>query len=232
MKEEQVPIKLAIVDDHNLFRKGLIKLINLADTENKYRVIFEATNGYDLKEKLNRSNLPHIILMDIDMPDMDGYEAVKWLKETFPEISILVISMFDAEEPIIRMLRLGINGYLSKNIEVDDMHCALEAIGTKGFYYPEFVSGAMARAIQQSGPDGQIGSEAGNAGKGANDLSDNEKKFLKLACTELTYMQIAEKMDLSPKTIDGYRETLFNRFKVKSRVSLAMYAVRNGLVKL
>ena len=220
--------KLAIVDDHNLFRKGLIKLIGLADTANKYTVVFEAENGSVLQDKLTKKNQPDIILMDIDMADMDGYETVGWLKKFYPKILILVISMFESEEAIIRMLKLGVNGYLSKDIEVEDMHNALEAISNKGFYYTETVSGVMAKSLHTN-------SLAEKKDNGANifwsTMSENEREFLKLACTEMTYSQIAEKMSLSPKTIDGYREALFQRFSVKNRVSLAMFAVRNGLVK-
>lgn len=215
-------LKIAIVDDHNLFRKGLIKLINLSNTENRYSILFEAENGIDMKEKLTKKSIPDIILMDIDMPDMDGYEAVDWLRKYHPGINILVVSMFESEEPILRMLQMGVKGYLSKDIEVEDMHRALEAIGNNGFYYSELVSGVMAQNIIQGGL---------KSGK-MNDLSENEREFVKLACTELTYQQIADKMILSPKTIDGYREALFRKFNVKSRVSLAMYAVKNDLVKL
>lgn len=218
-------LKIAIVDDHNLFRKGLIKLINLGDTQNKYTILFEAENGNDLKEKLTRKALPDIILMDIDMPDMNGYEAADWLRRYYPDISILVVSMFESEEPILRMLQLGVKGYLSKDIEVEDMHRALEAIANKGFYYSDLVAGVMAQNIQQKSIDGVKASKSG-------DLAENEREFIKLACTELTYHQIADRMNLSPKTIDGYRESLFHRFNVKSRVSLAMYAVKNGIVKL
>lgn len=220
--------KLAIVDDHNLFRKGLIKLINLGDINNKYSVLFEADNGHDMKDKLDKRLLPDIILMDIDMPDMDGYEAVDWLHKYFPDISVLVVSMFGSEESIVRMVRLGVKGYLSKDIEVSDMHAALEAIASKGYYYTDYVSGVMAQHLQNK--DGGVQEK-----KGAQELwskmSENEREFLKLACTEFTYQQIADKMKLSPKTIDGYREALFHRFAVKSRVMLALFAYRNGLVK-
>ncbi|HMK26482.1 MAG TPA: response regulator transcription factor [Chitinophagaceae bacterium] len=226
MITDKKKIKLAIVDDHNLFRKGLIKLINLGDNENKYVIQFEAENGEDLKTKLNNRDLPDIVLMDIEMPDMDGYETVDWLQKYHPDISILVISMFESEETVVRMLRLGIKGYLSKDIEVEDMHAALEAIAQKGFYYSDFVSGIMAHTIQANAIDDY-------SKKGMPDnMSENEREFLKMACTELTYLQIAEKMNLSPKTIDGYRETLFHRFDVKSRVSLAMYAVKKGFVRI
>ena len=219
-------LKIAIVDDHNLFRKGLIKLITLGDTQNKYTILFEAENGNDFRDKLNKKSLPDIVLMDIDMPDMDGYETVDWLKKYHPDINILVVSMFETEAPILRMLQMGVKGYLSKDIEVEDMHRALEAIANKGFYYSDLVSGVMAQNIQSNNSEGAV-----KTGK-SNDLSENEREFIKLACTELTYHQIAGKMNLSPKTIDGYREALFHKFNVKSRVSLAMHAVKNGIVKL
>lgn len=221
-------IKLAIVDDHNLFRKGLIKLINLGDVNNKYTILFEADNGYKLKEKMDRKNIPDIIIMDIDMPDMDGYEAVSWLTKFYPDISILVVSMLETEESVIRMIKLGVKGYLSKDIEVEDMHNALEAIAGKGFYYSDNVLGVISQSMQNVDENGDPKKTATNLW---NSMSENEKEFLKLSCTELTYVQIADKMNLSPKTIDGYREALFHRFKVKSRVMLALFAYRNGFIQ-
>jgi two-component system, NarL family, invasion response regulator UvrY len=221
-------INLAIVDDHNLFRKGLIKLINLGDTDNKYAIIFEAGNGMELKEKLDKRLLPDIILMDIDMPDMDGYETVEWLKQYFPNINILVVSMFETEEAVIKMIRLGVKGYLSKDIEVEDIHLALDTISNKGFYYSDFVTGIMATELQNITEQKSLSDLSGSSDK----YSENEKKFLILTCTDLTYAQIAEKMFLSPKTIDGYRESLCKKLHVSTRVELALYAVKSGLVKL
>lgn len=219
-------LSIAIVDDHNLFRKGLIKLIHLGDTDNRYTILFEAENGLALQEKLKKSSLPDIIVMDIDMPDMNGYEAADWLRKYHPDISVLIVSMFESEEAILRMLQSGVKGYLSKDIEVEDMHLALEALAGKGYYYSDLVSGVMAQALLKNA-DGATST----TGPAAN-LSENEREFIKLACTELTYQQIADKMHLSPKTIDGYREALFHKFEVKSRVSLAMFAVRHGMVKV
>ncbi len=215
-------INLAIVDDHNLFRKGLIKLINLGDKDGKYVILFEANNGIELKEKLDKRILPDIILMDIDMPDMDGFEAVEWLKNYFPTINVLVVSMFETEESILKMLRLGVKGYLSKDIEVEDMNLALETISNKGFYYSDIVTEVMANEMQNKH----------NGSVSIDKLSENEKKFLTLVCTEMTYVQIAEKMYLSPKTIEGYRDGLCKKFHLTTRVGLALLAVKNGLVKL
>ncbi len=225
METQVSQVKLAVVDDHNLFRKGLIKLINLVDTQDRYTILFEAENGNDMKDKLNKKHMPDIILMDIDMPDMNGYEAVEWLRKYHPDVKILVVSMLDSEESILRMLQMGVKGYLSKDIEVADMSMALEAIANKGYYYSDLVSGVMVQKIQKNSKDDR---KQGNI----LELSENEREFIKLACTELTYQQIADKMSLSPKTIDGYRESLFHRFNLKSRVGLAMFAVKHGLVKI
>lgn len=224
-------LKIAIVDDHNLFRKGLIKLINLGDTDNRYSILFEAENGLELKEKLSRKCLPDIVLMDIEMPNMDGFETVGWLKKYHPDINILVVSMFESEEAIVRMVRLGVHGYLSKDIEVEDMHKALEALATKKIYYSDMVTTALANAVQNGVGPGDASQTEENRSLWGN-ISENERIFLNYAVTELTYAEIADKMKLSPKTIDGYRETLFLRFRVKSRVSLAMFAVKNNLVKI
>ena len=226
MSPDTPKLKIAVVDDHNLFRKGLIKLIGLVDKENKYSILFEAENGEDLQEKLKKKSLPDIVLMDIDMPDMNGYEAVGWLRKYHPNINILVVSMLETEESILRMLQMGVKGYLSKDIEVEDMHRALEAIANNGYYYSDVVTGVMAHNFQSNSGNGPV-----KFGKSV-DLSENEREFVKLACTELTYHQIADKMNLSPKTIDGYREALFHKLGVKTRVGLAMYAVKHGLVNI
>jgi two-component system, NarL family, invasion response regulator UvrY len=230
MTAQKQPIKIAIVDDHNLFRKGLIKLIDLGDKDKKYSILFEAGDGNELVEKLNKKSLPDIILMDIDMPNMDGYETVAWLQKFHPAISILVISMFESKKDIIRMLKMKVKGYLSKDIKVEDMHKALDGIVEKGFYYTDEVATIMATTLQEGDTDHLVFQSDGN--DIPIELSENERVFIKLACTELTYAQIAEKMNLSAKTIEGYREGLFQRFSFKNRVSLAMFAVRNGIVKL
>jgi DNA-binding NarL/FixJ family response regulator len=222
MKNVTSALNIAIVDDHNLFRKGLIKLINLGNIQDKYNILFEADNGNDLKEKVSCPPFPDIILMDIDMPDMNGFEAVDWLQRTHPSIKVLVISMVESEDAILRMLRLGVKGYLSKDIEVEDMHQALETIASNGFYYSDTATKVLNCNLNGTTPPN----------KTAAYLSENEREFIKLAASALTYHQIADKMSLSPKTIDGYREALFQRLKVKNRVTLAMYAVKHGIVQL
>ncbi|PWV49587.1 response regulator transcription factor [Chitinophaga sp. S165] len=218
-------VKIAIVDDHNLFRKGLTKLIMLGDDEGRYSILFEARDGRDLVQKLDTKNLPGILLIDVNMPGMDGYDTVMWLKQHHPQIHILVVSTYDDPNSVLRMLKLGVKGYLSKDIEIEDMHNALRAIAGNGTFYPEFVIEILNDQLNGTGrtdPQNEI----------VQSLSQKEREFIKLACTELTYTQIADRMFLSHKTVDGYREALFRRFNVKNRVSLVMHAIKHGIVDL
>ena len=217
-------MKLALVDDHKLFRKGLISLIDMVTTETT--IIFEADNGFDLREKIHKDNQPDIILMDINMPGMDGFACVEWLNENFPLVNVLVVSMVDKEESIVRMLKLGVKGYLSKDVEPKELGEALNQIINKGFYYTDFITGKLVHSLQNDMDTNSVKTEALRL------MNDREKDFLKLACSELTYSQIADRMFLSPKTIDGYRNSLFEKLNVKSRVGLALYAVKHGLVIL
>ena len=222
MAAVQPTINIAIVDDHNLFRKGLIKLINLGDVDHKYAILFEADNGCEMQEKLAAKLVPEIILMDIHMPDMDGYTAVSWLRNYHPNIKILIISMFETEETVIRMTQLKVNGYLSKDIEVEDMHHALESIISKGYYFSDSVSTIMAQSIISGG----------DAKPAPASINEVERTLLKLICTDLTYKQIAKQMNLSFRAIDGYRENLFRKLQVQSRQGLVVQALKRGFVQL
>jgi DNA-binding NarL/FixJ family response regulator len=213
---------VAIVDDHILLRNGLANLIRGLET---YAVLFEANNGKDFIKQLQPRYLPDIVLLDINMPEMDGYETALWLKRNYPGIKILALSMYDNENAIIRMMKNGAKGYILKDIDPNEFRHALDSLVRKGFYYSELITGKLIHAVNQlDDQDQDI--------KNLISLNEREIEFLKLACTEMTYKEIAEKMFLSARTIDGYRDTLFEKLGVKSRVGLVLYAIKNNIVNL
>jgi two-component system invasion response regulator UvrY len=216
-------IKLGLVDDHKLFRKGLISLIEMVSAD--CVIQFEANNGLDLQKKIDPNDPPDIILMDVNMPGMDGFASVQWLKDNFPGIKVLVVSMVEKEETIVRMLKMGVKGYLCKDVEPQELGEALQAIANKGVYYTDFVTGKLVHSLQNNHSDTA-------KSPGVDLMNDREKEFLQLACSEMTYNEIAGKMFLSPKTIDGYRNSLFEKLCVKSRVGLVMFAIKNRIVKV
>ena len=213
--------KIVLVDDHTLLRNGLTSLVESQGNT----VLFEADNGKEFLEKLDKNNLPDIVLMDINMPEMDGFETTHWLKQNHPDIKVLALSMYDNETSIIRMLKCGAKGYILKDSEPAELKAAIEAIMNKGFYYSDLVSGKLMHAINK------MDDESGDL-KSLVPLNDRETDFLKYACTELTYKEIADKMFVSPRTIDGYRDALFEKLHVKTRVGLVMYAIKNGVVNI
>jgi two-component system invasion response regulator UvrY len=213
---------VVLADDHVLLRKGLAGLINSFDG---FSVLFETDNGQQLVDQLDPNNLPALALLDINMPVKDGYETALWLKEHYPGINVLALSMYDHEQSIIRMIRNGAKGYLLKDTHPKEFKTALETVMTKGFYYSEMVTGKLIHAVNAM-DDNYAGQQSFAR------LNDRETEFLKLACTEMTYKEIADKMCLSPRTIDGYRDALFEKLEIKTRVGLVMYAIRNGIVNV
>jgi len=212
-------IDIAIVDDHTLFRQGLVSLLS---DSGKVNVIFDAENGQDMIQKLSRHPIPEVILMDITMPQMDGYESTKWIKENHPEIKVLALSMFEEDKPIIGMLKSGAGGYMLKQSRASDLIDAITGIAKQSFYINELVSGKLLRNIQNNQPvkTQQV------------EVNANELKFLELCCSDLTYKQIADMMNLSPHTIDNYREALFQKFETKSRTGLVIAALKQELIKI
>lgn len=212
---------IALVDDHALLRKGLAQLVQSLG----YTISCEADNGKALIDQLKLSNLPDIVLMDINMPEMDGFETTQWLKQNYPEVKVLALSMYDNENSIIKMLKCGAKGYILKDCEPVELKAAIDAVGEKGYYYSDLVSGKLIHAINKIDDEG---SEINIT----NNLNERETDFLKYACTEMTYKEIADKMFVSPRTIDGYRDALFEKLHLKTRVGLVMYAIKNGIVQI
>lgn len=221
MSNENLPVKLALVDDHKLFRKGLISLLEMTDLP--FTILFEADNGLELQQKIHPNKLPDVVLMDINMPGLDGYATVQWLRSMYRQVNVLVISMVDTEESVLRMVKQGVKGYLSKDVEPEELALAIKSILQKGFYYTDFITGHLLHALQETDL---------MAFQGIAPLSDKELEILRLSCTDLTYSEMAVHLNMSPKTVDGYRVNLFEKLKVKNRVGLALAAVKYGVVKI
>lgn len=215
-------IKIALADDHVLLRNGLATLLS----DHGFNVLFGADNGKDFLEKLKSNSLPDVVLMDINMPRMDGFETCLWLKQNHPTVKVLALSMYDDENAIIRMLKNGARGYVLKDSEPHELKIALEAVHTKGFYHSEIVSGKLIHAINNL--DGYENAST----KNVLGLTQKEIEFLKLAATEMTYKEIAERMLVSPRTVDGYRDGLIEKLNVKGRVGMVLFAIKSGIVNI
>lgn len=212
-------IEVIITDDHILLRNALARLVNSFEG---YNVLAEADNGRELKAKIQQHLVPDIVLLDVNMPEMDGFETTQWLRKNYPHIKVLVLSMLSDEKTIIKMFRLGAKGYLLKNTDSEELKKALDAVINKNVYLSEYVSDKLVSGLHKDA----------DGGTRTITLNERERDFLRWACTELAYKDIAEKMSLSPRSVDDYRQSLFNKLKVHSRVGLVMYAIRNGIVEI
>ena len=174
----------------------------------------------ELQQKLSLGiEIPDIILLDVNMPVMNGFETAEWLTCTHPDIKFIALTMDDEESTVIKMLRKGAKGYLLKDIKPENLKIALDEVMNKGYYHSEKVSKLLIQSLNPEKDKSLF-------------LKENELIFVQLACSEMTYKEIAEVMNLSPKTIDGYRHELFHRFDVKNRVGLVIFALKNNLIKL
>lgn len=211
--------KIAIVDDHAMFRKGLAALINLFPG---CTVLFDAGNGNDCIEKIDPNQLPDIVLMDISMPEMDGFATTAWLQKNHPSVKVLALSTMDAETAIIKMIKSGAKGYILKDADAAELKTAFDELMSQGFFYNEAITRKVMQAVTQ------LADKKNKTGTFIT-LTNREIDFLKLSCTELSYKEIAEKMFVSARTVEGYRDALCEKLQLKSRVGLAMYAVKNGI---
>ena len=216
-----MPTSIAIADDHYLVAAALSDLVRKFEN---YDVLLMAENGRDLLAKLAESpRLPDIVLLDLMMPVMDGFETVVQLRQLYPTIRVLVLSMNDQEEKIVRMIRSGARGYLLKGCRPAELLRALDDVMTKGFYYSDFLTTQLIQNLNTPTEKSAIS---------YFNLNPREYEFVKTACSELTYSEIAGVMSVSPRTIDGYREIVFQKMNVKTRVGMVIEAVRHGLIDL
>ncbi|MFL9837339.1 response regulator transcription factor [Flavobacterium sp. ST-75] len=206
-------IKIIIVDDHLLFSQSLSYLVGSFEN---FEVAGIYNNGKEFITAVKGGiKLPDIVLLDVNMPIMDGIETMKWIKQNHPDQKVIALSVNNDEDTVMRMITNGAKGYLLKDTDPKNFKEALEEVYSRGFYYSEMVSGYL---INKLNNDNRIV------------LKEREIEFIKLACTEKTYKEIADGMCLSPKTIDGYRENLFHKLEIKTRIGLVLYAIKNKIV--
>lgn len=206
---------VVIVDDHTLLSQAIGAMV---DTFDKFKVLYTCKNGRELTERFSESEsqIPDVVLMDINMPIMNGIETTEWINKNHPHVNVMALSVEDTDATILKMLKAGAVGYLLKDTEKKVLEQALVEVVENGFFHTKNVTNLLLQSI------------SGNS-KRDIEFKENEITFMKLACTELTYKEIADRMCLSPKTIDGYRDVLFTKLNVKNRVGLVMYAIKNKI---
>lgn len=215
------PILIVLVDDHSIVRNGLKSLI---EAGGEFKVIGEFENGRQFVEALPVLPSPDLAILDLNMPEMNGADTVKWLQKNKPEMKTLILTIDTEEKTIINLFRLGIRGYLPKNCSAQVLKKAIMDIVTTGFFHSELLQQAltadMNRTPQSMEQNGHI--------------SEREMAFLQLVCdeSEYTYEKIADLLGVSRRTVDGYRESLFEKLHVRSKIGLVLYAIRNKLVDL
>jgi two-component system, NarL family, invasion response regulator UvrY len=210
---------VAVADDHILMRSALAGLVN---SFSGYKVLFQAANGNEVIDQMNAGKIPEVVILDINMPLKDGFETALWLKNNHPEVKVLALSMYEKDISIIRMIRNGVKGYILKAADPSELKEALDAVIHKGFHYSPLLTGHLLHSIQKDDKKQHT----------AMLLTEREIQFLKYVCTELTYKEIAQKMFVSPRTVDGYRDALFEKLNVETRVGLVIYAIKNGIVNI
>lgn len=207
--------KVVVVDDHTLLSQAIQAMVN---TFTNFTVLYTCKHGKELTEKFEESNnnIPDVVLMDINMPIMNGIETTEWISNNYNSVKVVALSVEDDDTTVLQMLKVGAVGYLLKDTEKSVLEKALQEVAENGFYHTKNVTNLLLKSIT-----GQLDNQI--------DFKEKEIELLKLSCTELTYKEIADKMCLSPKTVDNYRNDLFTKLNVKNRVGLVIYAIKNRI---
>jgi DNA-binding NarL/FixJ family response regulator len=216
---EKQKIDIVITDDHKLFRKGMASLLEDFDFVDN---IYEAGNGIELLNILSEAkNLPDLVLLDLQMPEMDGMVATVKIRKKYPNLKIIILTMQDDEQIVLHMIQQGVNGYLMKNADPDELEKAIKGVLLKDMYFPENVSKLVYGSLNDKKSKWKI-----------SDLTDREYEVLNLICREFTANEIAEKLHVSPRTVEGYRTKLLDKTGAKNLAGLVVFALKNGLVEI
>jgi DNA-binding NarL/FixJ family response regulator len=212
-------VKVAIADDHQIFRKGVILSLRQF---NNIKFVQEAENGQELINGLPESN-PDVILMDLKMPIKDGIESTKYINKHFPSIRIIILTMYEDERFVGHLMDSGANGYLLKSTDPVEIKKAIADVMRTGFYLNNFVNRILIKknySKQKFNPS--LNSEVV--------ISEREKEVLTLVCMEYTAQEIAQKMEISARTVEAIKDRLMERFGVKNSVGLVFYSLKNSLI--
>ena len=214
-------IRLGIADDHKIFRNGL--KATLEDNPD-FDLIVEASNGKQLIAQL-ATIVPDVILMDIKMPEMDGIQTTAQVKQRYPNVKILALSMFNEDKYIVDMMKAGASGYLLKNAEPEEIIEAISTVYHKDYYFNEHLSVTLIKQLAGN-------SQAGNGALSLGDFNEREIEVLRLVCQEYSNQEIADKIFLSVRTVEGYRARLFEKTRSKNLVGLVIFAVKTGIISV
>ncbi len=214
---ENAPIRIALVDDQKLFRGGM-KMI-LADRPD-FEVVFEAKNGKQFFERLAFEPVD-VVILDVEMPEMDGIETLERLRTTHDDIRVIMLTMHDSDRLINHLMELGANGFLLKDEDPDIVCKAVERVAAEGIFFRDYVSKALLKNNRNKMNIGSLIKPK---------ISDREMEVLQLICKEFTSKEIAEKLFISYRTVEGHRRSLQEKTGSRNIVGLVMYAVQNGLV--
>ena len=221
-------IKLAIVDDHTLFRNAIARFLH---EHAGFEVVFEAESTTEFFEKFNllsTTQQPQTVLMDINIPGDDGIKATTKIKQDHPGLKVLMLTMLDEKESILKAVKAGADGYLLKNARPEELQAAITTVSNGAKFYDTRVTENIFKLLA----DDKTKEEAIDEKRRIWDmLTVKEQEFVEWACTELTYTDIAIKMYVSVTTVEGWRQTVFTKFGVKTRVGLALIASRNNFLK-
>jgi len=214
-------IKLAIADDHKIFRNGLKSAL---EDSPDLELIIEASNGKELIGQLV-DKTPDVILMDIKMPEMDGKQTTEYVHQHYKDIKVLALSMHNEDKYIVDMMKAGASGYLLKNAEPEEIIDAILTVHHKGFYFNEHLSVTLVKQL--------VGKNHGDSkGPDTVELNDREIEILRLVCQECSNQEIADKVFLSVRTVEGYRARLFEKTGSRNLVGLVIYAIKHGIISV
>jgi DNA-binding NarL/FixJ family response regulator len=216
-------IKLALCDDHTLFRVGMASILGQI---HDFELILEAGNGQELIDRIPRK-MPDVVLLDLQMPIMDGTATADYLRENHPLIKIVVVTMHDEDRMVLHLLEKGVSGYLLKDAEADEVEKAIRKVMDEGVYLNEFVSKAMLRKMTNKT---KVDKPAGSFYNSKIILSEREKEVLMLICESLSTNEISEKIFLSPRTVEGHRLRILEKTGTKNTAGMVAYAFKNGLL--